>query len=204
MLLKLTGEISLLLVESNLEKWRKHLTKESGKWDIRVTCDRGICVAMSDALLVCKKIDKMLKSWGLILNPCNPCVWNKIVNQKQLAVIFHMDDLMMAHLRSSTVVEGIKLLDEVCGSQDLLTVVRGKIYECAGVTIEFSLKVGAALHQNYFIKKIWNDMPMELKAKCRREPAREDLFKVDLNSESLDHNKKNAYHHATENSLLSS
>ena len=131
------------------------------------------------------------------MNPCDRCSWNKMVNQKQLTVIFHIDDLMMAHLHSSVVTEHVKLLDEVYGSQDPLTVSRGKIHVRLGMTIYFSLKVGASFYQYDFISKMWNEMPMELKGKHRRTPAHEDLFKVDLNSESLDNNKKNTCHHVT-------
>ena len=38
-------------------------------------------------------------------------------------------------------------------------------------------------------------MPMELKGKHGRALLREDLFNFDLNSELLDHNKKNPCHH---------
>ena len=37
-----------------------------------------------------------------------------------------------------------------------------------------------------------------MKGKGRRILAREDLFNVDLSSESLDHNKKNVHHHVAE------
>jgi len=54
-----------------------------------------------------------------------------------------------------------------------------------------------SFHQYDFVKKMWNDMPMELKGKYRRTQAREDLFKVDLNSELLENNKKNMCHRVT-------
>ena len=120
-----------------------------------------------------------------------------MVNQKQLTVIFHTDNLMMAHLHSNIVTDHVKLLDESCGSQDPLTVTHVKIHEYLGMTIDFSLKMGVSFHQYDFIKKIRNSMPIELKVKHRRTLAREDLFKVYLNLESLDRNKKNQHHRVT-------
>ena len=163
---------------------------------MHVSCDRGVYGTMNAALLDYKKIAKVLKSWGLIMNPYDTCAWNKTANQKQLTVLFHTDDLMMAHFQSSAVAEHIKLLDEKYRSQDKFTATRGKTHEHLGMTIDLSLKVGESFYQNDFIKKTWNDMPMELKGKYRRTPASGDLFKVDLDSELLENNK-NMCHHVT-------
>ena len=87
------------------------------------------------------------------MNTHDLCAWNMMINQKQLTVLFHTDDLMMAHFHSIVVTEHIKSLDEVCGSQDPLTVSRGKIHKYLSVTIDFSLKVCVAFHQHDFIRR---------------------------------------------------
>ena len=63
-----------------------------------------------------------------------------MINEKHLTVIFHMDDL--THLRSNNFTDHTKLLDEVHGSQDPLTVTRGKAHEHIVMTIDFSLSTG--------------------------------------------------------------
>ena len=62
--------------------------------------------------------------------------------------------------------------------------------------------MGASFHQCDFIKKMWNDVPIELNRKHRRTLAHEVLFKVDLNSELIHNNEKNIHHHVAEKCLL--
>ena len=57
-LLKLTGAVALLLVESD-SKWKKHLRKENGKWVIYVICKKAIYGTMNAALLAYKKLAKL-------------------------------------------------------------------------------------------------------------------------------------------------
>ena len=96
LLSKLKGVVVLLVAESNPDKWRNHLIKENEKWTIYVTFDRGIYGTMNSALLADKKLSKVLKSLGIIMNPFDPWAWHKMVNQKQLTVIFHMCDLIIS------------------------------------------------------------------------------------------------------------
>ena len=82
-----------------------------------------------------------------------------MIEEKQMTVLFHIDDLMLAHLMPHIVTELIRLLDGVYGSQDPLTVTRGKIHEYLGITIDFSLKRGVVMCQYDFVKKFWNILP---------------------------------------------
>jgi len=59
-----------------------------------------------------------------------------MIEEKQMTVLFHIDDLMLAYLMPYIVTELIRLLDRVYGSQDPLTVTRGKIHKYLGITID--------------------------------------------------------------------
>ena len=78
-LLKVTGAVALLLIESNPNKWRKHLQKENGKWVIYIICKKAIYGTMNAALLAYKKLAKLFRKWDFKMNPYDVCVWNKIV-----------------------------------------------------------------------------------------------------------------------------
>ena len=73
-LLKLIRAIALLLVESDETKWWKCLVRDSGKWVVRATCDKGVCGAMNASLLAHTKLAKALKSWDFAMNPYDSCV----------------------------------------------------------------------------------------------------------------------------------
>ena len=55
------------------------------------------------ALLFCNRLRSDLEEMGFEVNPYNPCVANKMVNGKQMAVCWHVDDLKESHVEKSTV-----------------------------------------------------------------------------------------------------
>ena len=101
--------------------------------------DYTIHKTINIALLSCKKLAKLFIKYILIMNPYNPCVQNLIVIKKQLTILFHIDNLMIAHLLIQIVTEYFKLLDRVYRDQDLLRVTRG-VYKYLGVTINFFIE----------------------------------------------------------------
>lgn len=46
------------------------------------------------------------------MNLYNPCVWNKIVNGKQLTVVFHVDDVKLSHVDSEVLDDTIEWLHQ--------------------------------------------------------------------------------------------
>ena len=74
--------------------------------------DRDTCVALNAALLSYEKLAKMFEEWYLIMNPRDPCVWNKEDKNKQLTIMFHIDDFLIARLDSMIVTKHVKKLDK--------------------------------------------------------------------------------------------
>ena len=193
-LLKLTGEVALLLVECDPNRWKKHLRKENGKWIIYVICKKAIYGTMNAALLAYKKLAKLWKQWGLVMNPYDPCVWNADIQGSQFTVVFHIDDLLMSHRSATVVTDMIKKLDREYGTKDDLTVTRGRVHEYLGMTIDFTVPGECAFSQFDYIKKMISLLPDSLKVNYRNTPAPEYLFKIDENSEPLDMKRKDEYH----------
>ena len=73
-ILRLTGAVALLLVESDEAKWRKHLKRENGKWVVYVLATKVIYGIVRAVLKAYKKLARYLRSWGLEMNPYDPCV----------------------------------------------------------------------------------------------------------------------------------
>ena len=123
LLLKLTGQVTTLLIESDKDKWQKHLRQENGKDVLYVKCDKAIYGTMNAALLVAyKKLVKLFSEWGFVMNPYNPCVWNKMVGKHQMNIMFHIDDLLMSHKHPHIVTLFIKKLEAVYGKRDPLMI----------------------------------------------------------------------------------
>ena len=103
-----------------------------------------MCGKMNAALMAHKKLARHLKRCGYEMNPYDPCVWNKMVLIKQLTLLFHVDDVLMNHESTRVITDHVKFLDQECGSNDPLTVTRGKVHECLGVTLNFRWKGSVA------------------------------------------------------------
>ena len=46
------------------------------------------------------------------MNPYNPCVWNKMINGKQLTICFHVDDCKILHVSPKVVDETLDWLHD--------------------------------------------------------------------------------------------
>ena len=53
---------------------------------------------LKSALDFYNKLRGDLEKNGFVVNPYDPCVANKIVNGKQMTVIWHVDDLKVSHV----------------------------------------------------------------------------------------------------------
>ena len=79
------------------------------------------------------------------MNTHDLCVWNLEVEQHQFKVLFHIYDLILSHLYPHMVTSYIKRLDKLCLRTDPLTVIRGKLCEYLGMSIDFTLKTSVAI-----------------------------------------------------------
>ena len=66
---------------------------------------------------------------------------------------------MLAYVSSVVVAKYINLLDRVYKTKDLLSAIRGKLYEYLGIIIDFSLKLGVSYSQYDLTKKLINNLP---------------------------------------------
>ena len=70
----------------------------------------------------------------------------------------HIDDLLISHVNARVVTEYITELERVYGTRDELTVLRGKVHEYLGMTVDF--RTGdCVLSQFDFLKKLWMSLP---------------------------------------------
>ena len=118
--------------------------------------------------------------------------------------MFHIDDLMMSHESSTIVTKHVKLLDATHEVNNPLTVARGKPHEFLGMTIDFSLKRSVAVTQNDFVKKLWINLPPDLRVNYRSTPAPHSSFKVDTDAPLLNYVRKEMCHTNTAKMLWTS
>jgi hypothetical protein len=93
---KFEGETAEMLVKLDPKLRRKCVKDENGKTVLHVELLKALCGTLKAALLFWKLLSKQLVSWGFVINPCDWCVANKMINGKQRAISWRVDDLLMS------------------------------------------------------------------------------------------------------------
>ena len=72
-------------------------TSKQGRKQLLVEFLNAIYRMMVASLLYYWKFTRSLKNQGYTMNPYNPCVWNKMIEKKQITICFHVDDCKVSH-----------------------------------------------------------------------------------------------------------
>ena len=151
---------------------------------------------MKAALLFWKRLSSQLTKWGFRINPYDSCVANKIIDDKQCTILWHVDDLKISHVDANVVTDVIKLIESEFGKEAPLTQTRGKIHEYLGMTIDFSLPGKVKFYMVDYIKLMLDDLPEEMSGTVPT-PASAHLFEVNTSGEKLSEELGNFFHHNT-------
>ena len=110
-IVRIRGLVADMLVEIAPDVYSEYVTKDKrGNTELLVVCLNALYGTMVAALLYYEKFTNSLKSKGFCMNPYDPCVWNKIVNGKQLTIVFHVDDCKLSHVDSKVLDDTIEWL----------------------------------------------------------------------------------------------
>ncbi len=85
-------------------------TNKQGRKQLLVKCLNAIYGTMVASPLYYPKFTRSLKNQGYVMNPYDPCVWNKMIEKKQITICFHVDDCKVLHKSARVVDEAIKWL----------------------------------------------------------------------------------------------
>jgi hypothetical protein len=95
--MKLRGKLAEIMVLMAPEIYKKYIVVENGVPVLYVHLINALYGTLKAALLFYKKLVKDLESIGFIINPYDFCVANKMINGKQMTIIWHVDDLKISH-----------------------------------------------------------------------------------------------------------
>ena len=123
------------------EIYHDFVSIENGKKVLYVRLQRALYGMLRSALLFYKKLRKDLESQGFVVNPYDPCVANKIVNGKQLTVVWHVDDLKLSHVDSKVIDQMIEWLKKKYEDKEIGVIKpsRGKVHDYLAMILDFSV-----------------------------------------------------------------
>ena len=157
---------------------------------------------MKAAILRCKRLAEDIKKAGCALNPCEPCVANKLINGKQHAIIWHVDKAKSSHADPKINDKFSEWCESMRGSDALghAKVARGKLHDYLGTTLDCSEKGKLKVDMRDHVKSMDQEWPYELEKE--RRPWRDSLFKADKASKPLDEVEAKTHHRLAMKSVL--
>lgn len=146
------------------------------------------------ALLYYKKFVADIRKLGYKVNPHDPCIANKTINNKQHTLTWHVDDVKLSHVDPDVNDKFGKWCERMHGSKELghVKITRGKVHDYLGMTLNYSMKGKIQVDMRDYVKGILEDFPHELKSAT--SPWTGNLFKVDVDSKSLNKEKSEIFH----------
>ena len=102
---------------------------------------------------------------------------NKIIDNKQCTIIWHLDDLKTSHVDLAVVSRVIADIDAEYGKIAKMPITRGKVHKYLGMTIDYSSPCKVIFSMMDYIGKMLDDIPEDMKGESAT-PAAHQLFYI--------------------------
>ena len=217
-ILRLRGTIVEMMLQVAPEVYAEFVTVDKrGNKTLLVECANAIYGTMVAGLLYYRKFAASLTGDEFVMNPYDPCVWNKVIDGKQCTICFHVDDCKISHVSDAIVSDVIEWLRRdyqllFTDGSGKMKVTRGKIHTYLGMTLDFRVKGIVNVTMTGYVDEIieafdaaCRDLNHGYAAVVRRKKYRsaapEDLFKIDEAAAKLNQAEAKAFHNITAKSL---
>jgi hypothetical protein len=136
--MKISGKMVDILVQLDHSKYNGYIVNENNKNYIYVQLKKALYGTLCAALLFWRKLTAQLQEWGFTINPYDRCVANKIIDDKQCTIVWHVDDLKILHVDPNVVSNIISLINGVFGNETPGTVMRGTEHDYLGMQLNYN------------------------------------------------------------------
>ena len=99
---------------------------------------KAIYGTLEASLLFWAIFSKSLEEMGYQRNEYDCCVMNKIIENKQCTILWHVDDLKTSNVDPAVVSSVLADIDAEYGMIAKMTITRGKVHKYLGMTIDYS------------------------------------------------------------------
>ena len=115
-IMRMNGTLAELMAKTDPKLYRKYLSNEKRKKVLYLRLKKALYGMMKSALLFYKKLILELIGMGFIINPYDPCIANKMVNENQMTLRWHVNDLMISHRNMSDINAFLASLKDIYGN----------------------------------------------------------------------------------------
>ena len=149
----------------------KQYVGASGKLTVKL--EKALYGCIESARLWYDLIFSKLKGLGYVENPYDLCVFNKIVDGKQVTITLYVDDLLVT-CESEPILDAA--IAEVQGLFGGATVHKGKVHSYLGMTFDFTQEGSVSVKMDGYVEDVIKEYRVTGTAKS---PAQADLFEID-------------------------
>jgi Reverse transcriptase (RNA-dependent DNA polymerase) len=152
------GSMVEYMVSANPRRYAPYVhTTASGKKLLYVELLKALYGCIKSALLWYNLFVSTLKDMGFTINPYDPCVANKMIDDKQCTICWYVDDLKISHIDAAVVTGVVKEIEEKYGK---MVVTRGSDHVYVGMNISFPGNGEAKIFMKEYIEEcISRDFP---------------------------------------------
>ena len=191
---RLTGTMVKLLVEIDPDRYGPMVVHERGEQVLYVRLLKALYGTLRAARLFWEKLTRKLQEWGFVINPYDPCVANKMINDKQCTITWHVDDLKISHVDPKVVDSVIEEIEEEFGQEAPLSKTRGKVHEYLGMRIDYSKPGKVMFDMSDYVANVLSEVPEDMLKGNAATPAAAHLFEVNEDAEPLDKERAEQFH----------
>ena len=153
-ILKIRGILVDTLVEMAPKACQEYVVHEKGNKVLCIPMLKVLCGMIKALLLCCEKFRKDVESTGNVVSPHNACVANKVINENQHALMWHVDDVKASYEDLKVNDKFFEWSETMCGSDEngYVTSVRGKKHDYLAMNLGYSENGKFKVDMTYFIK----------------------------------------------------
>jgi len=194
--IKMRGPAVTAILQVNAQKYKKYVVLEKNEKVMYLRLLKAMYGTLTAPLLWYKLFARTLLDLGFVINRYDPCVANKIVNGTQFTICWYVDDLKLSHVQPEEVT---KMLDILNNKFDQMSITRGKKHTYLGMNFEIregKVFLEMASYLSECIKSFGESI-----TSSAASPANKSLMTINENSEKLNDEKREIFHHVVQKLL---
>ena len=177
--MKIRVKVVNWLVKLDPLAYQQYVVLEKGERVLYLEVLRAIYGMLKARLLWYLKFRSNLEKEGFKFNRYNGCVADKIINNSQQIIRFHVDDLLSSHKDPEVNTRFAEWAQNKSRNLKPVKVKRGKIHEFLGMTLDFTVPGEYHVKQDDRINELVSEWPEKTKQNDKvPTPAPNTLFKV--------------------------
>jgi len=174
--IRLTGAMVRLLIDVAPGVYDEYVIHEKGEEVLYAQLNKALYGTVDAAFLFWADLTTQLEDMGFVTNPYDSCVANKMINDRQCTITWHVDDLKISHVEKEVVEEIVAELSRRYAKHADLTVERGNTHDYLGMVIRYEGNQ-AHIEMDQYVKDITTDAPEDMNGNAVT-PATSHLFEV--------------------------